>query len=398
MVGVTGSDLPRGDGDAGGPSYLDALEGVVDRELAAAATAPSPRATHAEVARTLAEVEDAVARSPHDCFDFANDGRATLRAGGRTHAAGRFRLEAIGDLRRRLTHADGALRFSVLLGAAAVTDIGALQAAATPGVMFQVASQFNCLEAPEPCIVPVRDYVWDYTQGPRASVSAFPGTLLRHYLAPSIQTKSADAASKEGPFTQTDERQIDLLADAFGRDVAAVRHGYLTSDAIANPPRLAALLEERFERIRIGVHDDIEVVFGHDLGGPVPRGARQRIAQALTSTLALGGYSAESSGPALAAIRRQLLRAAYLGTVLAALDLRKHAVVLTCIGGGVFGNPHEAIWDAILWALDEAQPLAPAPLHVVLNARGLSSSVSRDDIRRAVAARGGVFADGEGRS
>jgi len=37
-------------------------------------------------------------------------------------------------------------------------------------------------------------------------------------------------------------------------------------------------------------------------------------------------------------------------------------------------------------------------LHVVLNARGLSSSVSRDDIRRAVAARGGVFADGEGRS
>ena len=50
--------------------------------------------------------------------------------------------------------------------------------------LFQVASQFNCLEAPGSFVVPVADYLHDPTQGPRASVSAFPATLVRHYAAP----------------------------------------------------------------------------------------------------------------------------------------------------------------------------------------------------------------------
>ena len=34
------------------------------------------------------------------------------------------------------------------------TDIGSLQATAGPGMLFQVASQFNCLEAPGPFVTP----------------------------------------------------------------------------------------------------------------------------------------------------------------------------------------------------------------------------------------------------
>jgi hypothetical protein len=271
----------------------------------------------------------------------------------------------------------------VLLGAAPATDIATLQATAEPGVLFQVASQFNCLEAPGAHLVPVHQYVWDPTQGPRASVSAFPGTFLRHYRAP---------ARDGSVFTQTDARQLDLLADALDKEVAVVKHGYLTARDIRDPRRLSTLLEERFERIRVGVHDDVEVVFGHDWTGPVPRASDQRIAQVFTSTVALGSYSSDDGSPALAAIRIQLLRAAYLGTLLAAVDLGKRAVVLTCIGGGVFGNPHRDIWNAILWALDQVEPLTPEPLHVVLNARALEASVPATEIRDQVAARGGVLA------
>ena len=49
--------------------------------------------------------------------------------------------------------------------------------------------------------------------------------------------------------------------------------------------------------------------------------------------------------------------------------LGKHTVVLTMIGGGVFGNPRAAIWEAIHHALEEVepneQPDLPRPDHAV---------------------------------
>jgi hypothetical protein len=65
---------------------------------------------------------------------------------------------------------------------------------------------------------------------------------------------------------------------------------------------------------------------------------------------------------------RQLQRAAYLGTLLAAVVLGKHTVVLTLIGGGVFGNPTRVIWDAIHWAVDEVRQYT-ASLDVLVNTR-----------------------------
>src|SRR3989442_929187 len=77
------------------------------------------------------------------------------------------------------------------------------QAPAPPGSLFQVASQFNCLESPGEFVVPVAEYFNDPTQGPRASISAFPGTLVRHYAAP---------APDGSRFVQTnDGPQLNLL-------------------------------------------------------------------------------------------------------------------------------------------------------------------------------------------
>src|SRR5205823_7569820 len=142
---------------------------------------------------------------PGEAFSFDADGFATLEVEGHTWHAGRFDTPSIADLRRRAREAGpsgGRLRLWVLDGPGPATDVGGLQATAPPGSLFQVASQFNCLESPGPYITPVVQYFRDYTQGPRASISAFAATLLRHYAAPGAYGKR---------FVQTEQKQLDLL-------------------------------------------------------------------------------------------------------------------------------------------------------------------------------------------
>lgn len=338
-------------------------------------------------ARRLAEVlEKEVAAAPERCFTLDESG-ATLNAGGRTYRAGQFSMPTIGELReraggtaglpRRPANGDARVRLSVLRGAHVLTDIGTLQATAPGGTLFQVASQFDCLEAPGPHVVPVREYTGDPTQGPRACLSALPGILLRHYRAPSAN----------GHFVQTDRRCLNLLEDVAPPSVAEVQSGYLLASKIHAPAEYAASLVERFDHIRVGVHDDIEVVLGSDWDGPVPN-VDQRVAQVLTSTIALGAYSS-GGGAELATIRRQLLRGAYLGTLLAAVVLKKRNVVLTMIGGGVFGNPIVEIWAAIRWALAEADAYLDGEMNVIVNTREELDADARAEVR----ARGGVVVE-----
>jgi protein-tyrosine phosphatase len=348
--------------------------------LALDATLMSPCGPRA-AADLLARVETEVARAPERCFGFDAAGNATLSAAGRTFNAGRFTTVAVDELRARLASraraVDRRILLSVLHGAHPAGDIGTLQATASPGTLFQVASQFNCLEATGPFVARVRDYVGDSTQGPRASVSALAGTFLRHYAAP---------APDGGRFVQTDRRCINLLEDVFGPSVAELRCGYLQTSHVRDMDALASALAERFGRIRVGVHAGVEVVFGHDWSGPVP-GSPRLISQVFTSTMALGGYSRDDGGPALADARRHLLRGAYLGTLLAAIDLGCETIVLTLVGGGVFGNPIRDIWDAIDWAVAQAEPFASGTTHVVVNTR----AVLHDEDRARVRTRGGTI-------
>lgn len=354
---------------------LIGLSGVAASYRALKATAK--RGDRSQVYRA----EDAVRRDPSR-IAFDAGGTATITILGRVYHAGRFETPTIAHLRARIAppSALAPLRLTMLLGASPLTDIGALQASAAPGTLFQAASQFNCLESPGPYVVPVGDYFHDFTQGPRASISAFPGTLVRHYAAP-----AADGSR----FVQTDARQLDLLLDALPPEVARTESGYLTSETVQDPAALAAALEANFESIRVGVHDDVEVVLGADWDGEVE--GERRIAQVFTSTYA-SGYS---RGGALDAFHdqvcRQLLRAAYLGTLLAAIALGKRTVVLTAIGGGVFRNPHPLIWESILWASDEVAPLLATPLDVVLNGRDFS--VDRARLQADLRARGGVLVE-----
>jgi hypothetical protein len=57
----------------------------------------------------------------------------------------------------------------------------------------------------------------------------------------------------------------------------------------------------------------------------------------------------------------------------------------------VFGNPIPLIWDSILWAVAEAEPLTPGDLDVIVNGRNLGGQVPRESIVAAVRERGGAL-------
>jgi len=336
--------------------------------------------------RQVARIEAVVRAHPETSFHFDAAGTGTLRGTDFCIPAGRFETPSIGALRRRAAAAraggaGGRVRLWVLDGASPATDIGSLQASAGPGTLFQVASQFNCLESPGPYITPVASYFSDPTQGPRASISAFPGTLLRHYAAP------GDGGHR---FVQTnDGPQLNLLESVCSPGIAEVRSGYLTSSGITERSAFLAELENHFEDIRVGVHDEIPVILGYNWDGGVP--GTRRIGQVFTSTLAGGGYSGASAGDSnYRPICTALLRAAYLGTLLAAVALGRPKVVLTLIGGGAFGNPVRLIWDSICWAINEVEPLVSAAMDVVVNGRNLGDHMRVEEILPAVRARDGV--------
>ena len=328
--------------------------------------------------RTLvAKAERVVARDPQSAFTFDSAGYATLKAAGHEWPAGHFETVSIGKLRARVSgpRTGARIRLHGLVGASPFTDVGYLQARSGDDTLFQVASQFNCLESPGPYVTEVSNYFHDPTQGPRASVAAFPAALLRHYMAP-----DADG----GRFVQrTDGRQIDLLAQACGQPVC--RNGYFTGEGL-DRGAIAKDLEENFDEIGTGVHDGAPVVYGANWDGAVEGSVA--VSQVFTSTVAGGSYGGQGIlGPHFDGISRRLLYAAYLGTLLAAVSLRRRRVVLTLIGGGVFSNPLATILEAIETAFDEIQPLAANDLDVFINGHSSLAAGAALEITRN---RGGV--------
>jgi len=223
------------------------------------------------------------------------------------------------------------------------------------GALFQVASQFNLLEMPSQHVTPehgVAGYAWDNTQGPACAMAAGAATIYRNYFVPI-----------GGGIGQTADRQLDALADLGVRlseltglsiaELWSMHNGY----ALATAQGLAAigqLLESASEELRdhlrgklaVGVHRNVQVTDG------VP-GESRRVSQAFCSALPVG-YShlpRAQWGP----FARLVLEATYEATLLAAAEQAQNGgsntVLLTRVGGGVFGNDPDWIDLAIERAL-----------------------------------------------
>lgn len=267
-------------------------------------------------------------------------------------STGRFETPTLADMRRR-TRVDqgGRTKVSCIVG-----DVRALhRQAGFADALFQVASQFNCLEMVSPQVSPeagVTRYIHDHTQGPACAIAAGLGTIYRNYFVP-----VGDQAG------QTAEQQIDNLADVGQRlagligcracDLWKMTNGYCEASADQLRTIATALQRASPEEIdvlraalRIGIHHNVEVT-------DVAIGSRPQVTQAYCSALSVG-YSRQ---PAVAwqPLAQLVLEASYEATLLAAAERaangRSRVVLLTRLGGGAFGNEDAWITAATVRAL-----------------------------------------------
>lgn len=243
------------------------------------------------------------------------------------------------------------------------------------GATFQVASQFNLLEMASPDVTPeqgVNGYYFDKTQGPACAIACGAGTIYRNYFV--------DLGTQIG---QTAHKQIDCLSDVGAilnnreRKLWAMTNGYAlaSSEGLKSISReLSGLTETDYEalkgKLRIGVQNNAEVTISAD---------KIKVSQCYCSALPVG----YSNIPALQweAFSRFVLEATYEATFYAALQNFKRTgnnrLFLTLVGGGVFGNKSEWIFDAIGLALSR---FAKVPLDVKIVSYGASNSQVQDFI------------------
>lgn len=243
------------------------------------------------------------------------------------------------------------------------------------GATFQVASQFNLLEMASPDVTPeqgVNGYYFDKTQGPACAIACGAGTIYRNYFV--------DLGTQIG---QTAHKQIDCLSDVGAilnnreRKLWAMTNGYAlaNSEGLKSISReLSGLTETDYEalkgKLRIGVQNNAEVTISAD---------KIKVSQCYCSALPVG----YSNIPALQweAFSRFVLEATYEATFYAALQSFKKTgnkrLFLTLVGGGVFGNKSEWIFDAIGLALSR---FAKVPLDVKIVSYGASNGQVQDFI------------------
>jgi len=281
------------------------------------------------------------------------------RVNGQAWAIGRFEMVSLDTLRGRLApeaRARGRTTVRIVQG-----DVRTLHAQpAYAGAVFQVASQFNCLEMVGPGVTPeqgVTRYASDPTQGPACAMAAGAATIYRNDFVP--------VGDQSG---QTSSRQLDgfanlgaALAAAVGRtpeSLWTMSNGYalfIGDAADVLSAHLRTLDADRLDAFRrqlaIGVQWDVDVTVA-------PGPSRPQVTQAFCSALPIS-YNAPARSHATdwQPLATLVLEAAYEATLLAAaLNARRgvsNAVLLTLLGGGAFGNAESWIVAALQRAIEK---------------------------------------------
>ena len=215
--------------------------------------------------------------------------------------------------------------------------------------VFQVASQFNCLEMVSPEVTPeqgVGCYDQDFTQGPTCAICAGAGTIVRNYF---VEVGGCRGQSKS--------LQVDCLRElAVHWENERHRHWEMKNGYCLPSPqglqwiegRLCEMDEDEFNRLRgllrVGVQEATQVTL---------EGGDHEVTQVFCSALPM----AYSDVPSSAWVRfpQLILDAAYEATFKIAIQnvLRTgcRKLFLTLIGGGVFGNPLDLILAAVARSL-----------------------------------------------
>lgn len=275
-------------------------------------------------------------------------GELVSSVNGKRYGVGTLTVPTLAELRKRVNPARGqASSVSALIGDARSLHVDARFG----GALFQVASQFNLLEMPSQHVTPERGvtgYAFDATQGPACAIAAGAATIYRNYFAP--------VGDQIG---QTANRQIDALAGVGAvlseltglrvEQLWTMQNGYAlaTTDGLAAIGDVLARASEADRdalrgHLAIGSHRDVQVT-------ALDGGERRLVSQAFCSALPVG-YS-HLSAAAWEPFARLVLEATYEATLLVAAEQAgrggSNIVLLTRVGGGVFGNAPAWIDDAI---------------------------------------------------
>jgi len=271
-------------------------------------------------------------------------GKLTSLKNDWTCDAGLFSTPTLGDLRQSVSVPQTSVR--KIQVSELVSDVQSLhQDPANEHAVFQVASQFNCLEMAGPLLTPedgVGIYQNDPTQGPACCICAGGGTIVRNYFV-----------QLDGRLGQSKDHQINCLAligSHFGNDANQywkMQNGYCfpSKTGLANiEKQLADYSETQLDDLRaklmFGLQANTEVTLG-DSG--------HRVTQVFCSALPVA-YS--SISPRLwNHFPRLILDATYEATFLVALQNFATTgcpkLYLTLVGGGVFGNKRDWILSSI---------------------------------------------------
>ncbi len=204
-------------------------------------------------------------------------------------------------------------------------DTSSLQVSGPKGAMYQVASNFNCIEVGSEMTNPfsgkfLTNLMSDKTQGPSAAAGAAAGAILRlakHRKTPISLLKNVEGINDRNGKVYHDDIDIDIDID--------------------------------FTKILIGLHTDVHATydrrrnhFRYYHSGPV-------IDQVFTSTCICNKELSSE-------VQEAFLDAAYQGTYAAAIVRNSCKLVLTAIGGGCFRNNQEQIAQAICKAHKRFSP------------------------------------------
>lgn len=261
----------------------------------------------------------------------------------RSMTAGTFTTPALRNLREdvELPPRSNLIRIREVVG-----DVRALhENPQNSNSVFQVASQFNCLEMASPSLTPeygVGIYENDRTQGPTCCICAGAGTIYRNYFV--------ELGKQRG---QSKHHQIDCLAEigqALGNTsqrLWQMENGYCfpTLEGLQEiETRLQALDDRKWNnllgKLSVGVQAGTEVTSS---------ASNHAVTQVLCSGLPLA-YS-EIDDKHWDYFPRLILNATYESTLYVAYqNLLKTGcpkLFLTLVGGGVFGNHLDWILAAI---------------------------------------------------
>ena len=220
---------------------------------------------------------------------------------------------------------------------------------------FQAASQLNLLEFPIPSSVPedgITGYTMDPTQGPACAQACAGGAAYRNYLMRLDDDNRGQTAFRQFNGLADIEKKLTAWRPGAFQKPWLVKNGYMNAAAEWLPP-VEGFLKDKVhgprmaELIRIGVHEDIDVT-----NVDAPPG--QKVTQTYNSAVSVAYSGLPTS--VWTTVGKFILDASYEATFLVGvINAATHAVkdgtcppvLLTQVGGGVFGNDPAWIRDAI---------------------------------------------------